>query len=141
MTLTRQLQELGQSLWRTGCSGKRLFIELALEDLRRAADLFRPVFDASQHIDGWVSTEVSRLLAGDTNGSIAAPRQIHLQADRPSLFVKIPGHRKGSRPSRTRAPHWRTGDRNPLAAERFVPSRESVRRIRSGALTCTPLWA
>ena len=79
----------------TGRSGERLFIELALEDLRRAADLFRPVFDASHHIDGWVSMEVSPLLAGDTAGSIAAARQIHLQADRPNLFVKIPGTPEG----------------------------------------------
>jgi transaldolase len=80
---------------RTGQSGERLFIELALEDLRRAADLFRPVFDASQHLDGWVSMEVSPLLAGDTDGSIAAARQIHQQADRPNLFVKIPGTPEG----------------------------------------------
>ena len=76
---------------RTEPSGERLFIALALEDLRRAADLFRPVFDASDHLDGWVSMEVSPLLAGDTEGSIAAARQIHQQADRPNLFVKIPG--------------------------------------------------
>ena len=50
---------------------------MALEDLRRAADLFRPVFDASDHLDGWVSIEVSPLLADDTAGSIAAARQIH----------------------------------------------------------------
>ena len=80
---------------RTGQSGERLFIELALEDLRRAADLFRPVFDASHHLDGWVSMEVSPLLAGDTDGSIATARQIHQQADRPNLFVKIPGTPEG----------------------------------------------
>lgn len=79
----------------TGKSGETLFIELALEDLRRAADLFRPVFDASHHIDGWVSMEVSPLLAGDTGGSIKAARQIHQQADRPNLFVKIPGTPEG----------------------------------------------
>ncbi len=80
---------------RAGQSGERLFIELALEDLRRAADLFRPVFEASHHLDGWVSMEVSPLLAGDTAGSIAAARQIHQQADRPNLFVKIPGTPEG----------------------------------------------
>ena len=78
-----------------GKSGETLFIELALEDLCRAADLFRPVFDASDHIDGWVSMEVSPLLAGDTDGSIEAARQIHRQADRPNLFVKIPGTPEG----------------------------------------------
>jgi transaldolase len=68
---------------------------LALEDLRRAADLFRPVFDASDHVDGWVSMEVSPLLASDTQGSIEAARGIHRQADRPNLFVKIPGTPEG----------------------------------------------
>ncbi|MDA3888578.1 MAG: transaldolase [Allgaiera sp.] len=78
-----------------GKSGEDLFIELALEDLCRAADLFRPVFDASHRVDGWVSMEVSPLLAGDTDGSIKAARQIHRQADRPNLFVKIPGTPEG----------------------------------------------
>ena len=76
---------------RAGKSGEALFIELALEDLRRAADLFRPVFEATRGRDGWVSMEVSPLLAHDTAGSIAAAAQIHTQANRPNLFVKIPG--------------------------------------------------
>lgn len=76
-------------------SGETLFIELALEDLRRAADLFRPAFDASDHTDGWVSMEISPLLASNTDGSIKAAQQIHQQADRPNLFVKIPGTREG----------------------------------------------
>jgi transaldolase len=79
----------------SGKSGESLFIELALEDLRRAADLFRPVFDSSDQADGWVSMEVSPLLATDTQGSIAAARQIYQQADRPNLFVKIPGTPEG----------------------------------------------
>jgi transaldolase len=79
----------------SGKSGEALFTELALEDLRRAADLFRPVFDASDHVDGWVSMEVSPLLASDTAGSIEAARQIYQQADRPNLFVKIPGTPEG----------------------------------------------
>lgn len=74
-----------------GKSGESLFTELALDDLCRAADLFRPEFDASDHIDGWVSMEISPLLTRDTDGSIAATRQIHRQADRPNLLVKIPG--------------------------------------------------
>ena len=74
-----------------GKSGEALFIELALEDLRRAADLFRPVFDATGGVDGWVSMEVSPLLAADTQGSIDAAARIHRQAGRPNLFVKIPG--------------------------------------------------
>jgi transaldolase len=78
-----------------GKSREALFMELALEDLRRAADLFRPVFDSTDGIDGWVSMEVSPLLAYDTSGSIDAAAWIHRQADRPNLFVKIPGTPEG----------------------------------------------
>jgi transaldolase len=145
MTPTRQLHDLGQSLWldnitrelldngtlrryieefsvtgltsnptifdeaigggaydagirqkaQAGKSGEALFMELALEDLRRAADLFRPVFDATGGVDGWVSMEVSPLLARDTAGSIAAALEIHAQAERPNLFVKLPGTPEG----------------------------------------------
>lgn len=80
---------------RAGKSGENLFIELALEDLRRAGDLFRPVFDASDGVDGWVSMEISPLLAGDTAGSIAAAARIHAQGQRQNLFVKIPGTAEG----------------------------------------------
>jgi transaldolase len=76
-------------------SREALFMELALEDLRRAADLFRPVFDDTDGIDGWVSMEVSPLLAYDTAGSIDAAARIYRQADRPNLFVKIPGTLEG----------------------------------------------
>ncbi|MDE2310572.1 MAG: transaldolase [Betaproteobacteria bacterium] len=78
-----------------GNSGESLFVELALEDLRRAADLFRPVFDATGGVDGWVSMEVSPLLANDTLGSIEAAARIHQQANRPNLIVKIPGTPEG----------------------------------------------
>jgi transaldolase len=74
-----------------GLSGETLFVELALEDLRRAADLFRPVFDRTKGVDGWVSMEVSPLLANDTQGTIDAALRIHKQANRPNLYVKIPG--------------------------------------------------
>jgi transaldolase len=74
-----------------GLSGEELFVELALEDLRRAADLFRPVFDRTAGIDGWVSMEVSPLLANDTKTTIAAALRIHKQAGRPNLYIKIPG--------------------------------------------------
>jgi transaldolase len=76
---------------RSGLSGETLFVELALEDLRRAADLFRPVFDRSGGIDGWVSMEISPLLADDTQATVEAARNIHRHADRPNLYVKIPG--------------------------------------------------
>src|ERR1700723_3448029 len=75
----------------TGLAGEELFVELALEDLRRAADLFRPVFDRTEGVDGWVSMEVSPLLADDTKSTIEAARSIHKLADRPNLYVKIPG--------------------------------------------------
>jgi transaldolase len=74
-----------------GLSGEDLFVELALEDLRRAADLFRPEFDRTKGIDGWVSMEVSPLLANDTQATVDAALRIHKQAGRPNLYVKIPG--------------------------------------------------
>ncbi|WP_350016257.1 transaldolase [Rhodanobacter sp. IGA1.0] len=78
-----------------GMQGEALFTELALEDLRRAADLFQPVFESTGHVDGWVSMEVSPLLAADTAGSIAAARHIHHKGRRDNLFVKIPGTPEG----------------------------------------------
>ena len=78
-----------------GKSGEALFFELALEDLTQAADLFRPVHDATGGVDGWVSLEVSPLLANDTAGTIRAAAQLHAQAQRPNLFIKIPGTREG----------------------------------------------
>ena len=74
-----------------GQSGEELFVELALEDLRRAADLFRPEFDRTAGLDGWVSMEVSPLLANNTQSTIDAALRIHKQANRPNLYVKIPG--------------------------------------------------
>ncbi len=74
-----------------GKLGEALFVELALEDLRRAADLFGPIFDATDRVDGWVSMELSPLLTEDTSGSIQAAAQIYQQAGRANLFVKIPG--------------------------------------------------
>jgi transaldolase len=78
-----------------GKSGEALFFELALEDLTQAADLFRPVHDATGGVDGWVSLEVSPLLADNTAGSIKAAAQLHARAQRPNLFIKIPGTRAG----------------------------------------------
>jgi transaldolase len=78
-----------------GKSGEALFFELALEDLTQAADLFRPVHDASGGIDGWVSLEVSPLLADDTAATIKAAVELHGRAQRPNLFIKIPGTGEG----------------------------------------------
>ena len=78
-----------------GRSGEALFFELALEDLRQAADLLRPIHDTTNGVDGWVSLEVSPLLAADTAATIAAATRLHLQAERPNLFIKIPGTKEG----------------------------------------------
>ncbi len=80
-----------------GKSGEALFMELALEDLCRAADLFRPIHISTDHLDGWVSMEVSPLLARDTAATIAAATGICARANRPNLFVKIPGTPEGLR--------------------------------------------
>jgi transaldolase len=78
-----------------GKSGEKLFFELALEDLIEAADLFRPVFDRTCGVDGWVSMEVSPLLAHDTKSTIAEAKDLHARAQRPNLFIKIPGTNEG----------------------------------------------
>ncbi len=80
-----------------GLSGEALFFELALQDLRRAADLFRPVFDASEGVDGWVSLEVSPLLADNTAHTIQAASRLFERAGRPNVFIKIPGTPEGLR--------------------------------------------
>jgi transaldolase len=78
-----------------GESGESLFIDLALEDLAQAADLFRPVHDATGGVDGWVSMEVSPLLADDTSGSIREAKRLHALGSRANLFIKIPGTAAG----------------------------------------------
>ena len=70
---------------------EQLFFDLALEDLTAAADLFRPVHEATAGVDGWVSLEVSPLLADDADNTIAMARRLHARAQRPNLFIKIPG--------------------------------------------------
>src|SRR5215469_2206401 len=78
-----------------GKSGEKLFFELALEDLTEAADLFRPVYEQTCGVDGWVSLEVSPLLAHDTKSTVAEARDLHRRAQRPNLFIKIPGTKEG----------------------------------------------
>ena len=78
-----------------GKSGEGLFVDLALDDLTRAADLFRPIHDRTNGIDGWVSLEVSPLLAHDTASTIAAAKKLSARAGRPNLFIKIPGTKEG----------------------------------------------
>jgi len=78
-----------------GRSGESLFFDLALDDLTAAADLFRPVHDRTNGVDGWVSLEVSPLLAHDTASTIAAAKELSARAGRPNLFIKIPGTKEG----------------------------------------------
>jgi transaldolase len=78
-----------------GRSGEDLFFDLALEDLTRAAELFRPIHDRTDGVDGWVSLEVSPLLAHDTASTLAAAKDLHQRAGRPNLLIKIPGTKEG----------------------------------------------
>jgi transaldolase len=78
-----------------GRSGEELFFDLALEDLTQAADLFKPIFERTNGVDGWVSLEVSPLLAHDTASTLAAAKALHDRAGRPNLFIKIPGTPEG----------------------------------------------
>ena len=80
---------------RNGISAEALFFELALEDLGRAADLFRPIHDHTDGVDGWVSLEVSPLLAYDTASTLVAAKALFVRAKRPNLLIKIPGTKEG----------------------------------------------
>jgi transaldolase len=84
-----------RSKLKAGKSGEALFFELALSDITRAADLFRPVFERTRGVDGWVSLEVSPLLAHDTHATLAVARDLAARAARPNLFIKIPGTQEG----------------------------------------------
>ncbi|HXR48266.1 MAG TPA: transaldolase [Candidatus Limnocylindrales bacterium] len=78
-----------------GRSGEPLFFELALEDIIKAADLFRPIFDQTNGVDGWVSLEVSPVLAYDAASTLAAAKELRARAGRPNVFIKIPGTKEG----------------------------------------------
>jgi transaldolase len=78
-----------------GKSGETLFFELAIQDLTKAADLFAPIHQRTAGVDGWVSLEVSPLLAHDTARTIADAKALHAKANRPNLFIKIPGTLEG----------------------------------------------
>jgi len=78
-----------------GKVGEELFFELALNDITRAADLFRPIYNRTNTVDGWVSLEVSPLLAHDTARTLAAAKQLFTRAARPNLLIKIPGTKEG----------------------------------------------
>ena len=78
-----------------GRSAEDVFFDLALDDITRAGDMFRPIHDRTNGVDGWVSLEVSPLLAHDTASTIAAAKDLHTRANRPNLFIKIPGTTEG----------------------------------------------
>src|SRR2546430_7394526 len=86
-----------------GKSGEELFFELAIEDLTRAADLFRPIYDRTDGVDGWVSLEVSPLLAHDTASTLAAAKKLFARAARPNLLSRFRAPGKGFRPSKKKS--------------------------------------
>ena len=79
----------------SGVDREALFFELAIEDLRRAADAFLPIHERTDGLDGWVSLEVSPLLAYDTDKTVQVAKQLHERAARPNLLIKIPGTKEG----------------------------------------------
>jgi transaldolase len=78
-----------------GRVAEELFFELALEDLTRAADLFRPIYDRTSGVDGWVSLKMSPLLAHNTVGILAAARNLYARGKRPNILIQIPGTSEG----------------------------------------------
>ncbi len=93
--------EICQSL-EHGKSGEALFFNLALTDLRQAADLFQPAHERTNGLDGWVSLEVSPLLAHDTARTIASAQRLHAEAGRPTSSSRSPARRRAFPPSRRR---------------------------------------
>jgi transaldolase len=79
-----------------GYSGEALFFELAVQDLSRAADAFESIHQCTATMDGWVSLEVSPLLAYDTNATVAEAKSLYKKANRRNLFIKIPGTKEGA---------------------------------------------
>lgn len=86
-----QLQQHAAS----GKSGEEIFFEVALQDITRAADLFRPIYDRTNGVDGWASLEVSPLLAYDTASTLREVKDLSARANRPNVFIKIPGTKEG----------------------------------------------
>jgi transaldolase len=93
---SREYDDAIRTKWAPGESADVLR-ELVSEDIRQAADLLRPIYDATDGLDGWVSLEVSPLLAGDAAATIAAAERLHATADRPNVLIKIPGIQAGLR--------------------------------------------
>jgi transaldolase len=78
-----------------GRSREDIFFDLAIEDVTRAADLFRPIWERTDRVDGWVSLEVSPLLAFDTANTLAAAKDLFRRVQRPNVLIKIPGTPEG----------------------------------------------
>jgi transaldolase len=95
MTHGNSYDEEIAKLMSSGLSAEDAFFEMAIEDLRRAADLFAPVHQRTSTVDGWVSLEVSPLLAYDAKTTVAVAKTLHQKAARPNLFIKIPGTPEG----------------------------------------------
>ncbi|MGA8182250.1 MAG: transaldolase [Terriglobia bacterium] len=96
ITHSSAYDEKVRRLAKLGHSGESLFFELALEDLKQAADIFAPIYERTAGVDGWVSLEVSPLLAYDAKSTLAEAKALHKKANRPNLFIKIPGTKEGS---------------------------------------------
>jgi transaldolase len=92
---TGEYNESIMTLSEQGLTSEEIFFGLAIADLQRAADLFQPIHDLTSGVDGWVSLEVSPLLAYDTDKTVAAAKELHQRANRPNLFIKIPGTPEG----------------------------------------------
>ncbi len=84
----------------SGMAVEDAFFEMAIEDLRRAADLFAQIHQRTATVDGWVSLEVSPLLAYDAEKTAAVAKKLHQKAARPNLFIKIPGTTRRSHRNR-----------------------------------------
>lgn len=95
ITASHDYDEAIRAINNPNISDEDLFFELAVEDIQRAADLFMPVFEKSNGLDGFVSIEVSPLLAYDTENTIKAAKQIYRKVNRPNAFIKIPGTSEG----------------------------------------------
>jgi transaldolase len=95
ITHSSKYDEQMRGLMKGGFTGEALFFELAVDDLSRAADMFLPVHQKTATVDGWVSLEVSPLLAYDTKATVAEAKRLHRRAAKPNLFIKIPGTKEG----------------------------------------------
>ena len=131
--------------WR-GEVGRGAVLRSAIDDLTQAADLFRPVYDRTNGVDGWVSLEVSPLLAYDTQNTIAGPKRLHAQAGRPNLFIKIPGTPEGLPAIEEGHLRRRAGQRDPAVLARAVRGRRRgvhpgvERRVAAGLNPRSAPW-